>query len=456
MTGAMKTVAVIDIGKTNVKLALVDLDECREIAVETAPNLVLPGPPWPHFDTEAQWAFLTGALRRMAAHHPIDGITVTTHGACAALLDGQGTLAAPVLDYEHTGPDDLSAAYDALRPPFAETGSPRLPMGLNLGAQLHYMLKTDTGLLDRTAHVVTWPQYWGFRLTGELACDVSSLGCHTDLWNPSAGTFSSLPDRLGLAAKMAPARKPGDLLGTLAHATQTLTGLGPIPVLTGIHDSNASLVSHLVSRRPPFAVVSTGTWVISMALGGRAVVLDPARDTLINVSAFGQPIPSARFMGGRDYDLMRPRGPVTTDAADADRVLARQVMLLPSVTLGSGPFPNALHRWTIEPANDAEREIALSFALALTAATCLDLIGAAGPTVLEGPMSANRWLFQMLECATGREVIASTTRTGTALGAALLFQGSRAMELPWQTVSITPNPAMAAYAASWLEKAQAT
>ena len=42
------------------------------------------------------------------------------------------------------------------------------------------------------------------------------------------------------------------------------------PVLTGIHDSNASLLPHLIDRKPPFAVVSTGTWVIAMAIGGGA------------------------------------------------------------------------------------------------------------------------------------------------------------------------------------------
>jgi hypothetical protein len=37
-----------------------------------------------------------------------------------------------------------------------------------------------------------------------------------------------------------------------------------------------------------------------MAVGGWAVKLGPARDTLIDVNAFGDPVPSARFMGGRE------------------------------------------------------------------------------------------------------------------------------------------------------------
>ena len=38
--------------------------------------------------------------------------------------------------------------------------------GLNLGAQLHWMLQTDPDLRARTARIVTYAQYWGFRLTG--------------------------------------------------------------------------------------------------------------------------------------------------------------------------------------------------------------------------------------------------------------------------------------------------
>lgn len=446
----MQGVAIIDIGKTNVKVALVDPARATEQAVETTPNRVIPGPPWPHFDTDAQWDFIRAALRRLARDARIDGIAVTTHGACAAFLGHDGTLAAPVMDYEHTGPDTLQAEYDALRPPFAETGSPRLPMGLNLGAQLHWMMRQDPGLRDRTAQVVTWPQYWAHRLTGVAACDLSSLGCHTDLWNPHQGTWSALPTRLGLADRMAPPRKPGDILGTLRPALQQDTGIGPVPVLAGIHDSNASLLPHLLHRTAPFAVVSTGTWVISMAIGGTHPRLDPARDTLVNVAATGQPVPSARFMGGREYDLIRHPGAVAT-AADAAAVLDAQLMLLPAVIPDSGPFAGRHHHWTADPATDGQREAALSFYLALMTATGLQAIGAQGPTVVEGPFTANRLYLSMLATATGRPVIPSPSRTGTAVGTAMLFAppAETAPDAPVQPQS----GLAAAYAAAWVRAA---
>ncbi len=89
-------------------------------------------------------------------------------------------------------------------------------------------------------------------------------------------------------------------------------------MLCGIHDSNASLLPHLLSRRTPFAVVSTGTWVVSFAIGGRSVALDPARSTLCNVDAFDRPVPSGIFMGGRVFDRLTGKTP----EAPGDDVLA--------------------------------------------------------------------------------------------------------------------------------------
>jgi sugar (pentulose or hexulose) kinase len=447
----MKHVAVIDLGKTNAKLALVDLGSLAEIAVVTRPNTVIASGPYPHFDTDGIWAFLKSGLAKLQAEHGIDGISITTHGACAALLAADGGLAAPVLDYEFTGPDRLRADYDLIRPSFAETGSAALPMGLNLGAQLYWQLRQDPTLLDRIDQIVTWPQYWGFLLTGNTACDLCSLGCHTDLWNPQAGTWSTLPHVLGIKAKMAPPCKPSEVLGHLLPDLQAELGLGPIPVLAGIHDSNASLVPHL-TQSLPFSVVSTGTWVIAMAMGGRVVDLDPARDVLVNVNALGQPVPSARFMGGREYETIRQgHAPVATPA-DAARVLGRGLMLLPSVVQGSGPFPHATMCWTHPDRSDAETEVALGYYLALMTAECLANIGADGPTLIEGPFAANPWFRAMLSAATGRPAFASEARTGTAIGAALLFTKATR---PSDRTSDAPRPAadLVAYAARWAEHA---
>ncbi len=443
----MKHIAVLDIGKTNAKLALVEAPSMREIAVVTRPNTVRPGPPYPHFDLEGHWAFFLHHLAAFQAAHGVDAISVTTHGASIVLLDEAGALAAPMLDYEHPGPDTCAKTYDALRPDFTATGSARLPMGLNVGAQLHWLLQ-DPGLAARTAHILTYPGYWGWRLTGVMSCDVTSLGCHTDLWEPATARFSPLVETLGLTAKMAPPRKPAEVLGTISPEVAKATGLpATTPVSVGIHDSNASLYPYILGREAPFAVVSTGTWVVAMAIGGAPVALDPARDGLVNVNALGQPVPSARFMGGREFELLREG---CTPPAPTDRAAVLQgIMLLPSVEPGSGPFPGHQMRWIAPPATGGQRMLAVSWYLALMTQTCLGLIGARGPVIVEGPFARNPDYLDMLAalCPFGVEI--ATSATGTSTGAALLALGSGAAPATSPVRSPDDAPALAAYAARW-------
>lgn len=451
----VRNVAVIDIGKTNAKLALVDAVDLSEISVVTRPNRVQPGPPYRHFDVESHWAFLLYHLGDLHARFGIDAITVTTHGASGVLLTAEGDLAAPVLDYEEQQIEEATADYDLLRPDFTETGSPRLAGGLNFGAQVHWQFSRDPALYERTATIMTYPQYWGFRLTGVRASDLSSLGCHTDFWSPSQGRFSSLVERLNIANKLAPPLPTNAVLGPVMPAIAEQTGLNTVtPVYCGIHDSNASLLPHVLTRQEPFSVVSTGTWIIVMTVQGKEVMLDAARDTLINVNALGDPVPSARFMGGREFEqLSQGQNPEITDA-DLAEVAATGPLFLPAVIQDSGPFPGRRGRWLQpEPAvGSVSRAVAIGFYLALVSAQCLRLTGHQGDIVVEGPFSRNNPFCRMLSAATGCGVVRAQGVTGTSQGAALLALDGT---LPARLQSLEPaqvetDPALMAYAARWL------
>lgn len=448
----IRHVAVIDIGKTNAKVAMVDLEHMREIDVRTRPNLVLQDGSYPHFDIGALWEFILDSLAEISVKQPVDAISATTHGATAVLLDAQGNLALPVLDYEHPGPDTLAAEYAAARPPFEETGSPRLPGGLNLGAQIFWMARTFPDAFSRVASVITYPQYWAYRLSGVLATEVTSLGCHTDLWNPGTGDFSSLVDSQGWRKLLAPVRSAHRELGPLLPEIALETGIAPgTPVFCGIHDSNASLLPHLISREPPFAVVSTGTWVVSMATGGTAPPLDPTRDTLTNVNAFGDPMSSARFMGGREFETIMNGRDASWRQHDLEDVVNGGIMLLPAVQPGSGPFAGSTSRWVpVEPASDAQRTVAASFYLSLMTATCLDLVGADGPTIVEGPLAANAPFIRMLEVATRRPIVVDNAAfTGTSLGAALLAAPQKKPFVPSSSSDVAAPDTWTRYAKLW-------
>ncbi|MBP1807548.1 FGGY-family carbohydrate kinase [Rubellimicrobium aerolatum] len=445
--GGAPRIAVLDIGKTNVKVVLVDGDTLHEVAVRRSPNRPRTDGPYPHADVTAQWDFFLAALRDLATEGPVDAVSITAHGATAALVAGDD-LALPVLDYEFDGPDSLAADYDAERPPFAETGSARLPHGLNVGAQLHWLDQRFPEAFARATALLMWPQYWSWRLTGVLASEVTSLGCHTDLWDPWNARPSSLAVARSWDRLLPPLRRAGDVLGPIRPELAAATGLpNGTPVLCGIHDSNASLLPHLLGRESPFSVVSTGTWVVCMAVGAQPRTLDPARDVLVNVNALGDPVPSARFMGGREYETIRQGRSLAATDEDRAAVLRDGIMLLPSVERGSGPFPGRASRWTHDPATEGQTGVALSWYLGLMTATCLDLIGAQGDVVVEGPFAANPEFLSMLATATGRPVLASEgNASGTSTGAALLRSGHRPPEAARRH---EPDPQLRAYADRW-------
>ncbi|MGB8818440.1 MAG: FGGY-family carbohydrate kinase [Rhizobiaceae bacterium] len=450
--GKVRHVAVIDIGKTNAKVLLIDLQSASEVIIAKASNSVRPAPPYPHFDEAALWNFILSGLSDIAASHPLDAISITTHGACAALVDGNGTLVLPVLDYEFDGPDEMSAQYDAQRPPFAETGSPRLPAGLNLGAQLFWLANGFPPEFAKAKHVLTWPQYWAMKLTGIAASELTSLGCHTDLWDPWNARFSSMVKSHGWRHLFPSVRSANAVLGTLKAEVAARTQLdAATPVHCGIHDSNASLLPYLGGAEEKFAVMSTGTWMITLAVGGRPVALDVRRDTLVNVNANGGPTPTSRYMAGREFDDITQGKIVTPADGDQIAVLSGNIMATPSLHPDTGPFPGLGFTWLNGgPASDGERTCAASYYCALMGAVCLELIGAEGPVYVEGPFAGNQEFKAMLATACGRPVIASGQSAGTGLGAAMLAGPLGIKPLPSPPVLPSPDPAMRAYAEKWL------
>lgn len=450
-------IAVIDIGKTNAKVALVDEKLLTEIAVVTQENHILPSPPYPHFDVDNIYQFVISSLSKYAAEFDINAISVTTHGACCALIGDDGELVTPVMDYEFEGLEDTSASYDKVRPKFSETGSPKLPVGLNLGAQIFWIFDNFPEIKTQTKQIVTYAQYWSFRLTGILRNEFTSLGCHTDLWDPYNAKYSSMVHELSWLDKMAPVAKANERLGAILPQVSLQTGLkSDLPVFCGIHDSNASLLPHLIMENAPFSVVSTGTWVIAMAIGGAQTELDPKRDTLINVNGLGDPVPSARFMGGREFEVLIANRNDNYDPKDVEFILQNEVMLLPSIMQNSGPFQGQHHHWTFEPASlsDGQYFAAVSFYLALMTAACLSLIGAKGKKIVEGPFSDNKLYCDMLATATLSPVQPSHG-TGTSVGAAMLTTSTGGRSRKSTQGQINAQPKLRNFAEKWMDVAKA-
>ena len=390
--------AVLDVGKTVTKLSLWSPDG-RLLDRRARANTPQSTSAYPALDAEGIAEWLAQELAAFARSETIAAIVPVAHGAAAVIVDDDGSYLPP-MDYEAELPPALREGYLAQRDPYAVTGSPCLPAGLNLGAQLHW-LDAIAPERARAGRIVTWPQFWAWLLSGVPSAEVSSLGSHTDLWCPMQGCPSPLAVARGWAERLAPLRHACDVLGRVAPAWRDRCTLpDDCTVLCGMHDSNAAL---LASRLYPevqngdFTVLSTGTWFVAM----RALPHDRAadlsglsetRDCLVNVDVHGTPVPSSRFMGGREVEIIEDFAGTPANVAvqgeallrRAARLIEQGVFALPAFQPGVGPYPHAAAHWSARPDDPLDRRAAASLYLALMADASLDLIGSRERLIVEG------------------------------------------------------------------------
>ena len=445
-------VAVFDVGKTNVKLIVFDRGG-RVVAERSQPNAPLPPDTrWPYLrlDTERAWAFLLAALKDVGAAAPIEAVSISAHGAAGVLVTEAGVQAQPV-DYEFDGFAAIDADYDAARPPFEETFSPHSARGLNLGRQIFYLERSFPRDFAAASAFLSYPQYWAWRLSGVMATEPTALGAHTDLWRPREGRLSSLVEKQGWAHLFPPQRRAWETLGRLKSEIALATGLSPsVSVICGAHDSNASLVPYLASRDDPFTVVSTGTWVIIMAVGGKGT-LNPADDTLANVDVLGRPVPTARLMGGREFAVLAGEPPAEANAPDIAAIVASGVMAMPAFTDQGGPF--AGRKGWIEgapPPTPAGRSALATLYSALMTAYMLERLDAPGDIIVEGGFNRTPAFSAVLAALMAERTVLIAPASGAAEGAAMLARWGEPHEPPkLARARAWDVPGLAAYAERW-------
>jgi L-fuculokinase len=469
---------VLDIGKTRSKLLVLDATGALVAAFDRASGSVvatpragrpaaaeLPASPsYLALDTDGLAAWLADTVRGLGPlRQRLARAVVSAHGAAFALVDAQG-LVLPVADYEFDGFDQRPPDWARQIAPFAQTLSPDLPRGLNGATQIDWLERHFPAECQR-GQWLPYAQYWAWWLSGVAASEVSSLGCHSHLWQPVAGGFSALAVRRGWSARFAPLRRAWEVLGPVRPALAAQLGLPPgLRVHVGVHDSNACLARHLRTA-PRMTLVTTGTWVVVMAPGAPARALDAQRDLLGNVSVRQQPVPTGRFMGGRELQaLCAGADPALANQADLARLLLRGVMALPGFEPQGGPFRTQrgqvvdahgpLDLLSLSPAERAS--LGALYAAQMTA-WLFSHLGGTGPVVVEGPFAHNPVYTAVLAALLPHDGVrySADALEGTARGAwQLAHWTAPQVHAPATTAAQPPPaallPALAALHARWL------
>jgi L-fuculokinase len=421
-----EAVVVLDVGRKEVKLLAIAPDG-RLLSVRTAPNETRRGDPYPSCDTEHIWRWMVAALADLGERFTIQAIVPTSYGSTAALVDA-AELVLPILELEAEPPPEIAAAYVEIAPWFEECCCPVNPASVTLGRQLFWLSQEFAEDFERARWILPFAQYWAWGLCGVPACEVTSLGAQTQLWNPRERALSSLVQRQGWTDKFPPLRTAWDMLGPLQLELAMKCELGSdIPVLCGISASGANLARYFAAGLDELTLVSTGDWLIAYQPELPLHQLDPLRDCAAVVDLLGRPVACARLMGGREYAAVARADPEAAGAemAEIELLLAAGTMALPSFTTTGGPFPGSGGKGQIVgPAPESARTRAAlgSLYLALMASVCLDLLRSRGLVIIDGAFAHNRLFTGLLAALLpGQTVAVSTERQGAALGAALLW-----------------------------------
>ena len=133
-------------------------------------------------------------------------------------------------------------------------------------------------------------------------------------------------------------RNAWETLGPLRPEVAAATGLAPdVRVVCGAHDSNASLVPHLVAARAVHRDLDRN---LGHHHGGRRQGRGsiPRPTCWPTSTCAASPVPTARFMGGREFAVLAGDAPAEADEADVAGVVASGVLALPAFSDQGGPF----------------------------------------------------------------------------------------------------------------------
>ena len=293
-------IAIIDVGKTNKKLLL--FNKNYEVVFERSARFdeTLDEDGFPCENLDSLRLFVSDSLLEIFRHKEFDvkAVNFSTYGASFVYIDEEGKPVAPLYNYLKPYPEKLKKKfYDTYggEEEFSyRTASPVLG-SLNSGMQLYRIKYENPELFKQIKYALHLPQYMSYLLSGKVYSDITSIGCHTNLWDFQKNDYHYWVYKEGIAEKLPPIT-PCD--------TVTRPESGEYEVGVGLHDSSAALIPYLVNFYEPFVLISTGTWCISLnPFNDQPLTVDELKhDCLSFLQYQHKPVKAARLFAGNEHE----------------------------------------------------------------------------------------------------------------------------------------------------------
>jgi sugar (pentulose or hexulose) kinase len=300
-------IAIFDVGKTNKKLFL--FNESYQIVFEKSAQFkeTVDDDGDPCEDIKSLHLFIQDGVKTIldSRDFKVRTINVTSYGASLVYLDGNGKNIGPLYNYLKPYPPRLLKqfydTYGGEKLFSFQTASPVLG-SLNSGMQLYRVKHEKPDFFRQIKYALHLPQYLSYLLSGKPFSEITSIGCHTNLWHFQNMNYHYWVIQEGLIEKFPPVA-PSDMVvqpATLSHTHS---------VGIGLHDSSAALIPYLVSFQDPFVLLSTGTWAISLNPFNTTPLTknELECDCLCFLQYKGSPVKASRLFAGHNHDVETER-----------------------------------------------------------------------------------------------------------------------------------------------------
>jgi sugar (pentulose or hexulose) kinase len=152
-------------------------------------------------------------------------------------------------------------------------------------------------LFEKLKYALHLPQYLSYLVSGQMFSDLTSIGCHTALWDFERNDYHNWVIKEHITDKLAPIHSSDETVQSSIPGSKYKVGIG-------LHDSSAALIPYLVSFKEPFILLSTGTWAISLNPFNQSPLTEEElkNDCLNYIQYTGKPVKASRLFSGHEYD----------------------------------------------------------------------------------------------------------------------------------------------------------
>jgi sugar (pentulose or hexulose) kinase len=293
-------IAIFDIGKTNKKLLL--FNEELKVVSESEQKFpeIVDDDGFECDDIERIENWIKESLSKLVHSEKYDlkAVNFTTYGATLVYLDGDGKRLTPVYNYlkpvAEKIPESLYKRNGGRDEFCRRTASPALGM-LNSGIQALWLKVSKPEVFEKVKHILHFPQYLSYIITGKIYSEHTSIGCHTALWD-----FDNMKYHPWVEAHKLNLPQPVPV----ETLNEVLIDGKKIQVGIGIHDSSSSLAPYFSNSEGAFILLSTGTWCINMnPFNSETLTAEQLdRDCLCYMSITRQPVKSSRLFLGHLHE----------------------------------------------------------------------------------------------------------------------------------------------------------